>query len=185
MRRVGGVVAVLRGVVERPALANGRWVRIRAADDFSHQFRAERCDARHPEPPLGVQREFAQTRRVAEVVDAQRGQDGDDDVVVREVGVEGRAEGEGLGRAVEGAVGATVAGGEGLVEQAREEFLRVAEALGAAGGVSGAVVVLEVLVLWSCVTGSFDIQGGLTVVSDSLRMLKTGPFGFGEEAAEV
>jgi hypothetical protein len=67
---------------------------------------------------------------------------------VGEVGVEGAAEGELGGVVVEGGVDGGVGGGDVLVLEAGEEFLQVADALGAAGGVAEGVVVI----VWNCVS---------------------------------
>lgn len=92
-----------------------------------------------------------------EVVDAHCCQDGDDDVVVGEVGVEGSVEREVLGVVGEGAVDAAVACGDVLVGQAGEEFLEVAETLRATSGVAITVVVCDSLA-GCCELGSRNIQ---------------------------
>lgn len=143
VRCVCGIVTVLRWVVVRPMLTNGDRVLISAADDFCDELCAERSDLRHSPVSLGVGWVVRQAWRFVEVVDAHCCQDGDDDVVVGEVGVEGSVEREVLGVVGEGAVDAAVARGDVLVGQAGEEFLEVAETLRAACGIAVAIVVCD------------------------------------------
>lgn len=135
------IVAVLRWVVLSPMLVDGDRVLISAADDFCDEFCAERSDFGHSPVSLGVGWVVRQAWRLVKVVDAHSCQDGDDDVVVGEVGVEGSVEREVLGVVGERAIDAAVACGDVLVCQAGEEFLEVAETLRAACGIAIAVVV--------------------------------------------
>lgn len=77
-----------------------------------------------------------------EVVQGHGGQGGDDDVVVGEVCIEGAAEREVGGVVVEGGVDGAVGDGDVFVLETGEEFLHVADALGAAGGVAVGVIVV-------------------------------------------
>jgi hypothetical protein len=70
-----------------------------------------------------IGRELGEIRVLVEVIDAHRGEDGDDDVVMGEVCVEGTAEREVLRIVGEGAVDAAVARSDVLVVEAGEEFL--------------------------------------------------------------
>lgn len=82
-------------------------------------------------------------RSVLEVVESQSGHDGDDDIVMRHVHVEGLVEWELGGVVVVGVVDAGVAGVDQLGLQTRREFLHVADTLGTTSGRAETVVAVE------------------------------------------
>lgn len=137
-----GVIPILRRRILRAMRLHGRGVSDRAADDFRDEAAGERRQVRQDEGAVLVRRELRQRNGVVEVVHGHGGQSGDDDVVVREVCVEGAPEGEVGGVVVEGGVDGGVGGGDVFVLQAGEELLHVSDALGAAGGVAKGVVVV-------------------------------------------
>lgn len=120
---VAGLVAVLARVVLRPGGVLRRRVAGAAAYHFRDQTRRKGRQVGEDEMSLGVWRIVGQTRRVAQIVQRGRGQDGNDDVVVRKVGVELLVEGERPRIVGDGAVDARVGRRDVLVLQPCQEFL--------------------------------------------------------------
>ena len=122
-------------------IVNSHWISISAAYDFSDKPSAKRSQVREDEVPVRIRWVLGETGMLAEVVDAHGREHRDQDVVVREIGVEWAAERKVLGIVREGAVDAAVAAGDVLVGQTGEELLEIAKSLRAAGWTAEAVVV--------------------------------------------
>jgi hypothetical protein len=114
--------------------------------------------------PVRIWWVLSQRGRIFDVVQRQRSQRRNNDVVVGEVGVDLLVEREGLVIVIVGAVDGGVGGRDVLVLQAGKQFLSVADALGAAGRIAVGIVIVV-----------FDIEG----------VFEASPFVFSEERAEI
>lgn len=106
---------------------------LRRLDDFNVEARAERREVGHSEVVLSRVCLGRQGRIVTELGQAKGGQDGDDVGVVTEVKVEGLVQGKGLHVRVERGVDLRARVAEGVVFEAGNDFLLVADADGASG----------------------------------------------------
>lgn len=140
MRRIRSVIAILTRRILNAVLLDSLGVRGGTANLLGDEICAKGSQLGQLEATLGAGRVLGQAGGVFEVVHGQRGEDGDDDVVVGEVGVDLLVEGEVVLVVVEGGVDGGVGGGDVLEFEAGEEFLEVTYALGAAGGIAVAVV---------------------------------------------
>ncbi len=77
-----------------------------------------------------------------EVVYRQSGKSRDDDIIMGEIGVERLAEREICGIVVDGEVDGRIGQGDVLIRETGNEFLDIADPLGAAGGIAPSVVVV-------------------------------------------
>lgn len=126
VRCIGLIVAVLRRIVERPAIVDSSWFGISAADHLGHQLSTKGSNPGHAPVPLGVRWELRQIGVLMVVVDAHRCEHGYDNVVMGEVRVEWAAKRKVLSVVCEGAVHAAVTGRDVLVIQASKKLLEVA-----------------------------------------------------------
>jgi len=80
-----------------------------AANDFGYEATAEGDKAREDKVAVGIWWELSERWRISDVVQRHGGHDRDDDIVVCEIGIEGRVEWEVVGIivycAVDGGVG--------------------------------------------------------------------------------
>ena len=157
-------VVVLAGVVGCAVCSDSGGRCGGAADYFGNEAGGEGGEVGEDEVAHRVWGVLCCGEGLVEVVHGEGGEDRDNDVVVGEVGVDFLAEREvgwgGVVSAVDRAVGCC----DVLVLKAGEEFLYVANALGAAGGVAKGVVVVV-----------FHVESSFEAL----------PFGLGEEGAEV
>lgn len=180
VRRIGRAVPVLTRSILNAVLLHSLGLCGGTANLLGDEIGAKGSQLRQLEATLGAGRVLGQTGGIFEVVHRQSGQDGDDDVVVGEVGVDLLVEGEVVLVVVKGGVDGGVGGGDVLELETGEEFLEVADALGAAGGI--AVAVVEVV----CdVSSEANARSCGVLTLNVQRILETVPLLLGEEVTEI
>lgn len=142
MRGILRVVAVLRRAVLDAAVLHGAWVGGRAADLLGDEMAAKGGEVGEGKVRAAGGWVLVERGRRLEVVDGQRGEDRDDDVVVAKVGVNLLADGECLAVIVKGGVDRGVANGNVLMVETGDELLEVANALSTTSRVAVAVQVV-------------------------------------------